>query len=140
MGLISLPPGVSPQDYDRWISETPEGRRYADKIASYAQNGMTVSHAPPMGAMPKLQKQSPPAPTQAPRPAPGLKMPAPSQGYNCEARVRQLEAELARLRGVGGGFEEAFQQSMSDNQNRIAEYRKGLAGAGPSGALGGLVG
>lgn len=104
-----------------------------DKQGKVVGGGVNTAMLPPGAPIPS-------APEQAPRPAAGLKMPAPSQGYNCEARVRQLEAELARLRGVGGGFEEAFQQSMSDNQNRIAEYRKGLAGAGPSGALGGLVG
>ena len=66
MGMVMLPPGVTWEQYNDWLQNTPEGRQYSQYINQASAGIPTgVSHAPPM---PPPWQYRPIAP--APQPAP----------------------------------------------------------------------
>jgi hypothetical protein len=49
MGMVMLPPGVTWEQYNGWLQNTPEGQQYAQYINQAGAGFPTgVSHAPPM--------------------------------------------------------------------------------------------
>lgn len=49
MGMVILPPGVTWEQYNYWLQNTPEGQQYSQYINQASAGSPTgVSHAPPM--------------------------------------------------------------------------------------------
>jgi len=71
MGMVMLPPGVTWEQYNYWLQNTPEGRQYAQYInQAGAGNPGGVSHAPPMQHPGAFRPIAPPAAPSMPQPAP----------------------------------------------------------------------
>lgn len=71
MGMVMLPPGVTWEQYNYWLQNTPEGQQYAQYInQAGAGNPSGVSHAPPMPHPGQYRPLAPPAPPAVPQPDP----------------------------------------------------------------------
>lgn len=71
MGTVMLPPGVTWEQYNYWLQNTPEGQQYAQYInQASAGNPTGVSHAPPMQHPGAFRPIAPPAAPSVPQPAP----------------------------------------------------------------------
>lgn len=113
MGMVMLPPGVTWQQYNDWLQNSPEGQQYAQYINQASAGIPTgVSHSPPM-------------------PTPGGFRPRESDPY---ADVRDLmqrypgvdPAELRRFRENQrrAAAEGAASRFREDSQQYDPEYRR----------------